>query len=89
MPNQYGKEDSPGDKSYRWTCECGQLLGVLADDPLTGEECLHIKVKDVTIVSNGGPKSWIRRNCQRCGRTWVLTGADTIPKGKEVKKNEL
>ena len=84
MHNQSGKASSskhdPGMET--WTCPCGQMLGSLSVDPITGADCLHIKVKDVTITVFGGPQSWIRRNCQRCGRIWMLTGKeDDQPNG--------
>lgn len=78
MPNQTGKDDSSahdfGAGSKEWVCLCGQLLGLQHFDEIWGVEALHIKVKDVTIVSVGGPGSRIRRNCPRCGRTVGLKG---------------
>jgi hypothetical protein len=63
-------------EALAWVCPCGQLLGSQSIDPMTEELCLHIKVKDVIIVMHGGPESWVRRNCPKCGRTWHMGGKD-------------
>lgn len=80
MLNQTMKANSSKDDSEAWTCQCGQLLGRLLEDPLTDESVLNVKHKDLVIAFKGGPDSWVRRNCHKCGRQWVLSGKENNEK---------